>query len=191
MADLNLENNRLLDVVNENDQVIDLKSRKDIHHLGLLHREIHVWMFDKDKNIFFQKRGLPVSQPSLLDATAGGHVNKSEEYVEAAVRETKEETGISVNPSDLIFLKKFIETEHISTGDLLGTINKFIRSVYLYKHPIEERRLKKESGILGVGFQKFSIDLLKKMSKKETEMFNPFIHSDELPDVFKYLKNDL
>ena len=58
MVNLNYENERFLNVVDENDEVIDSKSRIDIHRLGLLHREIHVWMFDENKNIFFQTRGL-------------------------------------------------------------------------------------------------------------------------------------
>src|SRR4029078_10371505 len=97
MTDIDYENNRLLDIVNENDEIIDAKARKDVHRLGLLHREVHVWIFDEDKNIFFQKRGLHRTSPGLLDASVGGHVNVGEDYIEAAVRETLEEAGVSIS----------------------------------------------------------------------------------------------
>ena len=94
MTNLNYENKRILDVIDKNDKIVDSKSRIDIHRLGLLHREIQVWIFDKNKNIFFQKMGLHKKSAGLLDATIAGHPNKGEEYLDAAVRETKEEIGI-------------------------------------------------------------------------------------------------
>ena len=41
----------LLDVVNKDDVIINSKSRNEVHQIGLLHREIHIWLFDKDKNL--------------------------------------------------------------------------------------------------------------------------------------------
>ena len=187
MVNLNYENNRFLEVVNENDEVIDSKSRIDVHGLGLLHREIHVWMFDKDNNIFFQKRGFDRRTAGLLDATVGGHVNKGEDYLKAAVRETKEETGISISPSDLILLRKLRES-HPSTDYVLGTFNNFIRQVYLYKHPIKEQMLQKEAGLPGVGFQKISHTLLIKPKKEYQVMFIDFVLNKELPIVISHLK---
>src|SRR5258708_3806596 len=114
MTNINFENSRLLDVVSQNDKVIDLKTRTDVHRLGLRHREIHVWLFDGKHNMYFQKRGLHRPSAGLLDATIGGHVNKGEEYLNAAIRETKEETGISILASDLILLKKFKGISNLS-----------------------------------------------------------------------------
>ncbi|MEX2052200.1 MAG: NUDIX domain-containing protein [Candidatus Paceibacterota bacterium] len=186
MTDINFENNRLLDVVNEDDQIIDSKPRKDVHRLGLLHREIHVWMFDENKNIFFQKRGLHRTSPGLLDVTIGGHVNVGENYNEAAVREAKEETGISLSASDLVFLKKFRGTN--TTGDPINRINNFIRISYIYKYPIKEGQINKEVGIPGGGFQKLSINFLQSPDKEYINMFHKFMFNNELPYVLEYLK---
>jgi isopentenyldiphosphate isomerase len=186
MTNLNYENNRLLDIVNENDKVIDSKPRKDIHRLGLLHREVHVWMFDENKNLFFQKRGLHRTSPRLLDVTVGGHVNKGEDYIEAAVRETQEETSISILPSDLIFLKKFRGSHY--SGDPVSRINNFIRVSYVHKYPVKDEQIKKEVGIPGGGFQKLSIDLLQAPEKEFIKMFHEFMFTNELPLVLKYLK---
>ena len=54
MTDINEENNKILDVVDENDNIIDLKSRTEIHRLGLFHREIKkMKIYKKKKKYFF------------------------------------------------------------------------------------------------------------------------------------------
>jgi len=186
MTDLNYENNRILDLVDENDNVIDSKSRIEIHRLGLIHREIQVWMFDENKNIFFQKMGLHKRSAGLLDSTVAGHVNKGEEYLDAAVRETKEETGISVTHSDLIFLKKFKELNdpHAMVG---GTVNNFISRMYIYKKPINQKMLKKEAGIVGGGFQKLSYDFLHNPPEEYKQMIKNFVLTNQIPYVLEYL----
>ena len=186
MTDINFENNRILDVVNENDEIIDSATRTEIHRLGLLHREIQVWMFDEDKNVFFQKMGLHKKSAGLLDATVAGHVNKGEEYIDAAVRETKEETGISVLSSDLLFLQKF-KVLNQPQDSLEGSINHTIRSVYLYTKPIREEMLRKEVGIPGGGFQKLSYDFLLNTPKEHEQMIKNFVLTKEIPDVLDYL----
>ncbi len=187
MTDLNYEKKKILDIVNENDEIVDSRSRVEIHRLGLLHREIQVWMFDENKNVFFQKMGLHKKSAGLLDATVGGHVDKYESYLEAAVRETKEETGISVSPSDLIFLQKFKVSDRV--GDGLGsTINNFITSVYIYKKPIKEQEIKKEIGIPGGGFQKLSYDFLCNVPKEHKKMIINFMLTKEVPEVLGYLR---
>jgi isopentenyldiphosphate isomerase len=188
MTNLEHENNKSLDVVNENDEIIDSKSRTDVHNLGLLHREIHVWMFDQDKNVLFQKIGLHRPSAGLLDATVGGHVNMGESYLDAAVRETEEETGLSILPSDLVLLKKFRQTSDPSKENFLGTINNFIRAIYIYKNPVDDKFIRKETGIPGVGFQKLSYDFLQNPGKDYIKMFDRFILNDEIPDVLKYIK---
>ena len=133
MTNVVYENKRMLEVVNESDEVIDSKPRSEIHRLGLLHREIHVWMFDENHNIIFQKRGLHSQSAGLLDATVGGHANAGEDYIDTAVREVKEETGMTISPSDLALLTKFREKSSLVKEDYLGTVNNFIRVVYIYK----------------------------------------------------------
>ncbi|MES2315351.1 MAG: NUDIX domain-containing protein [Patescibacteria group bacterium] len=187
MTNLEIENNRMIDVVDENDAVVDSKLRTEIHRLGLPHREIHIWMFDESKNVFFQKRGLHSASAGSLDATIGGHVNAGEDYLEAAVREAKEETKMKIAPGDLIVLKKFKKL-HITKDYLWGKTNNFIRTVYIYKNPIKEDQLKKELGIPGGGFQKMAYNFLLNPPKEYSKMFTFFILEEELPEVLKYLR---
>ena len=44
---------KMLEIVDENDQVIGIQSRKEIHEKGLLHREIHVLFITPEKDIIF------------------------------------------------------------------------------------------------------------------------------------------
>lgn len=191
MTNLEIENKRLLDIVNENDEIVGSESRTQAHKLGLLHREVHVWMFDKDKNIFFQKRGLHRPSAGALDATVGGHVNKGENYLEAAIREAKEEAGISIKPKDLTFINKFKKVTNHNENGLGETINNFIRSVYVYNDPISEKALKKETGIPRGGFQKLSLDFLlqlNSLNEKDLQMFDKSILTEELFSVLSHLK---
>jgi isopentenyldiphosphate isomerase len=48
----------IFDVVNERDEVIGHKSRAEVHRLGLLHRAVHVLVFNSRGQIFLQKRSM-------------------------------------------------------------------------------------------------------------------------------------
>jgi isopentenyldiphosphate isomerase len=175
-----------LDIISEEDIVIDTKERIEIHQKGLLHREIHVWFFDKEENIIFQKRGLKKSSGGLLDATIGGHVDAGENYIDTAIRETEEETGISITESDLIFLNKFRATSHDNVNK---TTNNFLRHIYLYRYAILKSDIKKEKSVIGVDFKKFSPDHLLTLKKEELLQFDQYILTDEIPILIKYLKS--
>jgi isopentenyl-diphosphate Delta-isomerase len=65
----------------------------------------HVWMWHKTErgaNILLQKRALSKkTSPGMYHISAAGHINVGETPIEAALRETKEELGLSVDPSGL------------------------------------------------------------------------------------------
>lgn len=186
MDNLNSENNEYLDVVNDSDVVIESRSRYDIHHLGLLHREVHVWLFDKDQTVYFQKSAAHKSSAGLMDASVGGHVDKGEDYLTAAVRETKEESGLIIIPSDLVFLTKI---KGISEHKKKGTINNFSRAIYVYKNPVSDNQIKvdfKETD----GFHKFSLEFLSNLTKDQELLFHKFVPTHELPHLLKYFKNE-
>jgi isopentenyldiphosphate isomerase len=85
----------MFDVVNERDEVIDRKPRSEVHRLGLLHRAVHVLVFNALGEVFLQKRSMKKDrQPGLWDSSASGHVDSSEEYDATAVRELQEEIGL-------------------------------------------------------------------------------------------------
>src|SRR6185503_11007000 len=85
------------DVVNERDEVIDRRSRPDVHRLGLRHRAVHVLVFNRRGELFLQKRSLRKDCfPGAWDSSAAGHLDRGEDYDACALREVREELGITL-----------------------------------------------------------------------------------------------
>jgi len=88
----------IFDVVNESDEVIDRKPRSVVHARGLLHRAVHVLVFNSRGEIFLQKRSMKKDrQPGVWDSSCSGHVDSGENYDETAVRELREELGLKAS----------------------------------------------------------------------------------------------
>tara|TARA_R110001592_G_scaffold363372_2_gene686146 strand:- start:7660 stop:8172 length:513 start_codon:yes stop_codon:yes gene_type:complete len=89
----------LLDVVDASDRVVDVMARGEVHRLGLMHRSVHILVFNSDNELFIQKRSmLKDSNPGLWDSSAAGHVDAGEDYLACAKRELGEELGVSGAP---------------------------------------------------------------------------------------------
>ena len=87
----------IFDVVNDADEVIGQQTRSQVHRLGLLHRAVHVLVFNSHGQIFLQKRSMTKDrQPGLWDSSASGHLDKGEDYDACAMRETREELGLKL-----------------------------------------------------------------------------------------------
>jgi isopentenyldiphosphate isomerase len=87
----------IFDVVNERDEVIGRRPRSEVHRLGLLHRAVHVLIFNSAGCVFLQERWLKKDrQPGLWDSSASGHVDSGETYDDCAVRELREELGLQL-----------------------------------------------------------------------------------------------
>lgn len=111
----------LLAVVNENGEVITTLPRSEIHgNPSLIHRVVHVLVFNRNGDLFLQKRSMNKDvAPGKWDTSVGGHVNSGETIREALNREMEEELGIIVgsesNSSDLKFLYTYIHSNPYET----------------------------------------------------------------------------
>lgn len=84
------------DVVDANDSVIARHPRGHVHASGLLHRAVHILVFNQSGDLLLQKRSAwKDREPSKWDSSAAGHLEPGETYAAAALRETDEELGIS------------------------------------------------------------------------------------------------
>src|SRR6266702_1229233 len=91
-------NEEIFDVVNERDEVIDHKPRHEVHRLGLMHRAVHVLVFNGSGQVFLQKRSMSKDrQPGLWDSSASGHLDRGETYDACALRELREEIGLQLS----------------------------------------------------------------------------------------------
>lgn len=84
----------IFDIVNDRDEVIGRAPRSEVHARGLMHRAVHVLVFNKHGEMFLQKRSKTKDrEPSRWGAACSGHVDSGEDYDTAALRELGEELG--------------------------------------------------------------------------------------------------
>ena len=100
-----LTSRELLDVVDADDRVTGVKTRGEIHAQGLMHRAVHILVFNSGGELFIQKRSMSKdNNPGLWDSSAAGHVDSGEDYGDCAIRELGEELGIRVTaPLEQLF----------------------------------------------------------------------------------------
>ena len=85
-------------VVNENDQFLRAAPRGEVHANNLLHRAVHIFIFNGKDEILLQLRSRWKDRhPLRWDSSAAGHVDAGEEYDRAAERELEEELGINAS----------------------------------------------------------------------------------------------
>jgi len=100
-------NSEYFDIVDEEDKVVGLATRKEVHDRGLSHRAVHIWIFAQDGCLLLQKRSLNKDRhPGAWDCSCSGHVGAGESYDDAALRELSEELGISIEIKDLKLIEK-------------------------------------------------------------------------------------
>jgi isopentenyldiphosphate isomerase len=180
-----MPDNRILDIVDEDDNVIGQATREKIHAKGLLHREIHVWLYNKEGELFFQMRDKNKETfPGLLDASIGGHVEMGDSYEKTALKEAEEETGLEIDPHKL----KIITTvKNVAHDSITGKINNAIRKVYAYEFNGSSNDLRIEEG-KATGFEAVKIDSLFTMSAEEKQRFIPIVFEEVNLDVFRKIK---
>ena len=112
------DSSEIFDVVDSEDRVTGQATRGEVHAKGLLHRSVHIFVFNTRGELFLQKRAMTKDEnPGYWDSSAAGHVNAGEDYRTSAHRELMEELGIA---GELRFFMKFPASqqtfwEHVET----------------------------------------------------------------------------
>ena len=98
-------NEDIFDVVNDDDEIIGRELRNVVHARGLLHRAVHVLVYNAAGQLFLQKRSMTKdNDPGLWDSSCSGHVDSGESYAVAAERELMEEIDLLVDePMEELF----------------------------------------------------------------------------------------
>ena len=95
--------NERFPVVDYDDRISSYASRAEVHGNNLLHRAVHILIFNQAGDVYLQYRSRWKDRhPLKWDSSAAGHVNAGEDYDETARRELKEELGVEV-PLERIF----------------------------------------------------------------------------------------
>lgn len=77
--------------------------KSEAHKNGWYHNTIHLWLYTKKGEILLQQRSHKKTiYPLLWDVSVAGHIDAGETFIAAALRETKEEIGLQLQPENLI-----------------------------------------------------------------------------------------
>lgn len=181
MKDIIPKDVRMLNVIDEKDNIIRKATREEIHKKGLLHREIHVWFYTAKREIIFQHRAKDKDTfPDLLDATVGGHIEMEQDYEDAAIKEVEEETGIKVDIKDLHFIQTIRSEAH---DPVTKMTNNVIRAIYAYRYEGKFENLKVEEEE-ALGFEAWPIAKLLHISEEDRKYFIPAVFRKEMLEIF-------
>ena len=173
----------ILDIVNEQDEVVGQAERDVVHRAGLLCRLIYVCFYTPNGEIILQRRSLTKkNDPGKLTTAVSGHVAAGQSYLEAAVRETFEETGVKVEASDLIDLG--IIRADFAQGSYLSNA---MRGLFAYKFSGGIGDLTVEEGD-GAGFVSVPIEEIGEQLNERPEEFSVMLASDAGRSFFESVK---
>jgi isopentenyl-diphosphate delta-isomerase len=156
----------ILDIVNDNDEVIGQAERDEVHRIGLVCRLAYVCFYTAEREVILQKRSdTKKNDAGKLTTTVSGHVASGQDYLEAAVRETLEESGVEVEASDLTSLG-VVRADYVQGAYLSNAM----RGLFVYKFDGDIADLNVEE-LDGDGFVKLSIEELEQQLDSEPEKF--------------------
>ena len=173
-----------IDIYNSDGKPLGIKkSREEAHNKGLWHKGVHIWIINSKGEILIQKRSPNVANhPNKWDISAAGHISAGEDDIAAAIKETKEEIGLSLSSEDF---------KHIGTVRKMssreGYVNNEINPVYIVRMDLDPSKIKK---------QKEEVSEVKFVSHKELQgligindqSFVP--HPEEYNLLFRFLEEN-
>ena len=128
-----MHDGELWQVFAENGQPIKGKGAPDDafdRDASLLMGNAHVWLWKRGNDgieVLLQRRSLTKKRrPGYYHISAGGHINLGENPVDTAIRETKEELGLTLDPARLYLAhivrmpSKWRDFAHVYTYELSG-----------------------------------------------------------------------
>jgi len=102
-----------LPIVDKRDRILGSASRSQVHGNNLLHRAVHILIFNGAGEVYLQQRSRWKDRHALKwDSSAAGHVAVRESYDETARRELKEELGVSLPLQKISKLSDAQRTDH-------------------------------------------------------------------------------
>ena len=110
------------DIVDENgDPTGETVERSFAHTNGIRHRTAHVWLFRKENGkvqILLQKRSdNKDSFPGCYDISSAGHIPAGVDYLPSALRELREELGLTAAEEDLQYCgRKYVSVDNCFHG---------------------------------------------------------------------------
>ncbi len=110
----------IFDIVTPEGKVVGKAPRSKVHgNPDLLHPVVHIHVFNKNGQMYLQKRSKSKEiQPGKWDTSVGGHINSGESVESAVNREALEELGLKINQLQPLYkyvMRNEIESELVYT----------------------------------------------------------------------------
>ncbi len=136
-----------LPIVDKEGNVIGKSPRPECHNKTfILHPVVHLHVFNKNKELFLQKRPENKKvQPGKWDTAVGGHISFGEDLILSLERETEEEIGIKDFKPHL--LKKYIWRSEIEEELVFMFITKYDGKINISEEELSDGRFWKMSEI--------------------------------------------
>ena len=122
-----------------------IKERGVAHMEGALHATVHTWIVRPNDrsgyDVLLQKRSeTKDSNPGCYDISSAGHVDAGCDYPESALRELREELGITARPEQLeeVGMRR-CGFEGVFYGRIFR--DNELSMIYLYREPVEAENL--------------------------------------------------
>lgn len=112
----------IIEIVDSEDNVVGQATRVEIHRRRLMHRAVHLFVFNSAGEIYVQRRSDSKDRhPGILDSSAAGHVDPGESYDDAAARELFEELSVKAGIRPVLRLKasELTDMEHVALYEVL------------------------------------------------------------------------
>lgn len=145
-AALNGSPMELFDILNEDGTKSGIVRERGVaHREGSLHPTAHIWIVRPNLksgfDVLLQKRSARKdSYPGCYDISSAGHVAAGDDYLTTAVRELKEELGITAAPEELEpagFHKVYAEAEFYGKPFRDAELSR----MYVYRKPVDAAAL--------------------------------------------------
>lgn len=106
----------IIDILNTNGELTGTTAMKsEAHRKGWFHQTVHIWFYTSDRKVLLQQRGSNKDIfPLLWDVSVAGHIAAGEAIEISALREIKEEIGLTIHMKQLkkIGVFKSIQKHH-------------------------------------------------------------------------------
>ena len=111
----------LITFVDEDDNIIGSGTKDKSWKRGAWHRIVRVFLFNAKGEVLMTRRAAHlVASPGKWNESCSGHVDEGESYEEAALRELREEVGVSGTK-----LTPIVKIKHSDTDDPSRRKNRF------------------------------------------------------------------
>ncbi len=123
----------MLDYYDEFGNHLGKEDRKVVHRDGLWHKTVHCWLYDKNGNVFFQRR----ADKKTLYTTASGHLSAGESVKEGFGREIFEELGSKIDYEKASLCDVVVFTMDREEKDGSVFKDRVFANVYIYEYDQE------------------------------------------------------